>query len=92
MVVGAQADEEAALSEELAEGYMQMMLERLRDKQPGVRCQAALALARLADPGEEGDFGGDSITDSYVRLLGTEKNKVGPRSAIEHRKLCVSLA
>ena len=92
MVVGAQADEEAALSEELAEGYMQMMLERLRDKQPGVRCQAALALARLADPGEEGDFGGDSITDSYVRLLGTEKNKVGRRSAIEHRKLCVSLA
>ena len=72
-----QADEEAALSEELAERYGQMMLERLRDKQPGVRCQAALALARLADPGEEGDFAGDAITDSYIQLLSTEKNKVG---------------
>ena len=68
------------MSEELAEGYTQMMLERLRDKQPAVRCQAALALARLADPGEEGDFAGDCITDSYIRLLGTEKNKVGPLS------------
>lgn len=28
------------------------MLARLRDKQPAIRCQAALALARLADPGE----------------------------------------
>lgn len=55
---------------------MQMMLERLRDKQPAIRCQAALALARLADPGEEGDFVGDSVTDSYIKLLGTEKNKV----------------
>jgi hypothetical protein len=71
-----QADEEAALSEELAEGYMQMMLERLRDKQPAVRCQAALALARLADPGDAGDFVGDAVMESYMRLLGTEKNKV----------------
>lgn len=63
------------MSEELAEGYMQMMLERLRDKQPGVRCQAALALARLADPGEEGDFAGDAITDSYIQLLSTEKDR-----------------
>ena len=51
------------------------MLERLRDKQPAIRCQAALALGRLADPGERGDFVGDGVTDSYVSLLGTEKNK-----------------
>lgn len=91
--MAAQADEEAALSEELAEGYTQMMLERLRDKQPAVRCQAALALARLADPGEEGNFAGDSITDSYVRLLGTEKNKAGPLRTSSpdrrHRKCCL---
>lgn len=74
----AQADEEAALSEDLAERFLKTMLERLRDKQPAVRCQAALALARLADPGEEGDFVGDGVTDSYIRLLGSEKNKVRP--------------
>ena len=71
-----QADEEAALSEDLAETFLEMMLERLRDKQPAIRGQAALALGRLADPGEQGDFVGDGVTDSYIRLLGTEKNKV----------------
>ena len=71
-----QADEEAALSEDLAETFLEMMLERLRDKQPAIRCQAALALGRLADPGEQGNFVGDGVTDSYIRLLGTEKNKV----------------
>jgi hypothetical protein len=48
----AQADEEAALSDDLAERFLQTMLARLRDKQPAIRCQAALALARLADPGQ----------------------------------------
>ena len=71
-----QADEEEALSEDLAETFLEMMLERLRDKQPAIRCQAALALGRLADPGEQGNFVGDGVTDSYIRLLGTEKNKV----------------
>ena len=47
-----QADEEAALSEDLADSLLETMLARLRDKQPAIRCQAALALARLADPGE----------------------------------------
>ncbi len=47
-----QADEEAALSDDVAESVLQTMLKRLRDKQPAIRCQAALALARLADPGE----------------------------------------
>lgn len=47
-----QADEEAALSEDLAGSLLAAMLARLRDKQPAIRCQAALALARLADPGE----------------------------------------
>lgn len=47
-----QADEEAALSDDVAESLLQTMLQRLRDTQPAVRCQAALALARLADPGE----------------------------------------
>ena len=70
-----QADEEAALSEDLAETFLEMMLERLRDKQPAIRCQASLALGRLAAPGKQGNFAGDGVTNSYIRLLGTEKNK-----------------
>ena len=40
------------MSEELAEGLQEAMLERLRDKQPPVRVQAIAALSRLADPGQ----------------------------------------
>ena len=50
--VGAQADDGAELSEDVANALASAMLARLRDRQPAVRCQAVLALARLADPGE----------------------------------------
>ena len=36
----------------MADALAEAMLARLRDRQPAIRCQAALALARLADPGE----------------------------------------
>ena len=36
----------------MADALLVAMLARLRDRVPGVRCQAVLALARLADPGE----------------------------------------
>jgi hypothetical protein len=36
----------------VADALTATLLARLRDRQPGVRAQAALALARLADPGE----------------------------------------
>ena len=43
---------ECEMSEDLAEGLQEAMLERLRDKQPPVRVQAIAVLSRLADPGE----------------------------------------
>lgn len=51
------------------------MLERLRDKVPVVRAQAARALSRLQDGGETNDFSEDAITSSFLHLLGAEKNK-----------------
>ncbi|BDA45173.1 probable condensin complex subunit 3 at N-terminal half [Coccomyxa sp. Obi] len=83
LIINNQADEEAALSEDLADSLLETMLARLRDKQPAIRCQAALALARLADPGEAGDFGGDAVTASYLKLLLIEKNK-DVRKAVLH--------
>ncbi|CAL8469060.1 g8601 [Coccomyxa elongata] len=83
LIINNQADEEAALSEDLADSLLETMLARLRDKQPAIRCQAALALARLADPGEAGDFGEDQVTASYLKLLSTEKNK-DVRKAVLH--------
>ncbi|EIE21059.1 hypothetical protein COCSUDRAFT_43416 [Coccomyxa subellipsoidea C-169] len=77
------ADEEAALSEDLADSLLATMLARLRDKQPAIRCQAALALARLADPGKAGDFADDAVTGSYLKLLSIEKNK-DVRKAVLH--------
>ena len=47
---------ECEMSEDLAEGLQEALLERLRDKLPGVRVQAIAALCRLADPGEVGLF------------------------------------
>lgn len=43
---------DAEVSAELAERMQAAMLERLKDKVPTVRAQAARALSRLADPGE----------------------------------------
>jgi condensin complex subunit 3 len=51
------------------------MLERLRDKVPLVRAQAARALSRLQDGGDSNDFSEDAITAAFVQLLGAEKNK-----------------
>ncbi|KAK9813545.1 hypothetical protein WJX73_006201 [Symbiochloris irregularis] len=66
---------ECELSEELVEGLQEALLERLRDKQAPVRVQAISALCRLADPGEDGDFAEDAITEGLIGLLNSEKNK-----------------
>ena len=54
------------------------MLERLRDKIPVVRAQAARALSRLQDGGESNDFSEDAITASFVQLLGRAGCKLDP--------------
>ena len=66
---------EAEISDELYERMEEVMLDRLRDKVPVVRAQAARALSRLQDGGEDGNFSDDVITTSFITLLGAEKNK-----------------
>ncbi|KAK9849796.1 hypothetical protein WJX84_000078 [Apatococcus fuscideae] len=62
---------DADLSQEVAEKMEEAMLERLQDKVPGIRLQAARVLQRLAQPDEEDD----PITAGLVQLLQQEKNK-----------------
>ena len=66
---------EAEISDDLYERMEEVMLDRLRDKVPVVRAQAARALSRLQDGGEDGNFSDDVITTSFITLLGAEKNK-----------------
>lgn len=66
---------DAEVSDELYERMTDAMLERIRDKMPPVRAQAARALSRLQDGGESDDFSQDEITQAFVELLGSEKNK-----------------
>ena len=66
---------DAEISDDLYERMEAVMLERLRDKVSGVRAQAARALSRLQDGGQDGSFADDAITHSFVKLLGAEKNK-----------------
>lgn len=66
---------EAEISDDLYERMTDVMLERIRDKMPPVRAQAARALSRLQDGGETEDFSQDDITQAFVELLGSEKNK-----------------
>ena len=66
---------DAEVSDDLYERMTDVMLERIRDKMPAVRAQAARALSRLQDGGESQDFSQDEITQAFVELLGSEKNK-----------------
>ncbi len=66
---------DAEVSDELYERMTDVMLERIRDKMPPVRAQAARALSRLQDGGDAQDFSQDDITQAFVELLGSEKNK-----------------
>ena len=66
---------DAEISDDLYERMEEVMLERLRDKAPSVRAQAARALSRLQDSGEGGDFSEDAITTAFLQLLGAEKVK-----------------
>ena len=50
---------EAEISDDLYERMEDVMLDRLRDKVPVVRAQAARALSRLQDGGEDGNFSDD---------------------------------
>ncbi|KAK9811687.1 hypothetical protein WJX72_008386 [[Myrmecia] bisecta] len=66
---------EAGISTELADQLQAAMLERLRDKIPKVREQAARVLTRLGDPGEDGSFANDPVTENLLQLLDIERNK-----------------
>lgn len=66
---------ESELSDELLDGFQTAMTERLEDGKPTVRAVAVRALARLPDPGEEGDFSGCELTASLIDMLGAEKSK-----------------
>lgn len=68
-------EEDAEVSDDLAEEIMSSMLERLQDKVPQVRAQAARALARLQDPGDDATFEHDPIVEAYRHLLACDKNK-----------------
>lgn len=68
-------EEDAEVSDDLAQEIMTSMLERLQDKVPQVRAQAARALARLQDPGENATFEDDPIVEAYKHILACDKNK-----------------
>ena len=48
---------------------------RLRDKVPQVRAQAARALARFQEGGDDGEFADDEITAAYQQLVAGDRNK-----------------
>jgi len=73
---------DAELSEALADKLAAGMAARLTDRAPAVRAAAAAVLARLADPGEAGDYAGDPVTAAYLKLLRTERHKDVRRAAV----------
>ncbi|CAL6413979.1 unnamed protein product [Bathycoccus prasinos] len=66
---------DAEISDDLYDQMEETMLERLRDNTPAVRAQAARALSRLQDGGEDADFSNSEITTAFIELIGGEKNK-----------------
>lgn len=48
---------------------------RLKDKVPQVRAQAARALARFQECGDDGEFSDDAITAAYQQMVGGDRNK-----------------
>ena len=66
---------DAEISDDLYDQMEETMLERLRDNTPVVRAQAARALSRLQDGGEDADFSTNEITVAFIELIGGEKNK-----------------
>ena len=67
--------QDAEISDDLYDQMEETMLERLRDNTPAVRAQAARALSRLQDGGEDADFSNSEITTAFIELIGGEKNK-----------------
>ena len=61
-------DEEATISEELAEKILTTMMGRLCDKIPVVRCQAICSLSRLQDPLDPQC----PVVSSYVHLMSSD--------------------
>jgi condensin complex subunit 3 len=48
---------------------------RLKDKVPQVRAQAARALARFQEAGEDNEFSEDPITEAYSQMVARDRNK-----------------
>ncbi|KAJ6110827.1 hypothetical protein N7486_003062 [Penicillium sp. IBT 16267x] len=63
-----------AIDDELYHTIQQGLLKRIRDKEPSVRVQAVLGLARLAGNDEEEDGNGDSSTALLEKLIEIMQN------------------
>eukprot|EP00803_Ostreobium_quekettii_P009184 evm.model.scf_1812.3 EVM.evm.TU.scf_1812.3 scf_1812:21805-25799(+) len=74
-------DEEYQVDSGLAEALCGALMGRLADVNKGVRAQAALALQRLRDPGEGGEFDRDAVTGRLLEVLRCE-NTAEVRSAV----------
>jgi condensin complex subunit 3 len=66
---------EAELSDEVWDAFQDAMLERLEDGKPVIRAVAVRTLARLPDPGNDGDFAGCQLTATLIDMLAAEKSK-----------------
>ncbi|KAL6777214.1 hypothetical protein ACKKBF_B20605 [Auxenochlorella protothecoides x Auxenochlorella symbiontica] len=83
---------DAGLSEDVADGLQAALLERAADARPAVRAAAARALARLPDPGEDGDFAACPITAALIRLASHDASREVRRGALASLPPCVLAA
>ncbi|KFM26188.1 Condensin complex subunit 3 [Auxenochlorella protothecoides] len=83
---------DAGLSEDVADGLQAALLERAADARPAVRAAAARALARLPDPGEDGDFAACPITATLIRLASHDASREVRRGALASLPPCVLAA
>ncbi|UPR02246.1 subunit 3 of nuclear condensin complex [Chloropicon primus] len=64
-----------SLPNTLLEELKRQMTCRLKDKVPQVRAQAARALARFQEGGDDGEFSEDAITSAYQQMVSGDRNK-----------------
>ena len=66
---------QVSLPNNLLEELQNQIRCRLKDKVPQVRAQAARALARFQEAGEDEEFANDPITEAYSQMVGSDRNK-----------------
>lgn len=82
------APDDADIDDDLIDGIASALLARLEDRITAIRAVAARSLARCADPGEEGDFSGDSVTLSLIDIAKSERSKDVRKAAIGALPMC----